>query len=79
MIKAQNKTKNKSNNSIYQYYSSGILIFQFLGIYSHEHHLPLQHPFPIIVPMLLKRCGQLPVRWKNLLQRRWNIIEYIPG
>jgi len=48
--------------------------FKFLDRYSHEHHIPLQHPFLITVPMLPKRYGRLPVRRKSLLQRRQSIM-----
>ena len=56
--------------------SSGIhfSIFRFLGKCSHEHHLPLRHPFRITVPMLPQRYRRLPVRRKNLLQRRQSIM-----
>jgi len=65
-----------ADSNIHILRSSGIhfSIFRFLGKCSHEHHLPLRHPFRITVPMLPQRYRRLPVRRKNLLQRRQSIM-----
>jgi len=55
--------------------NNNIQCVQFLDDHSHEHYFPLRHPFPMTAPMLLGRHGQLPVRRKNLLQRRQGITS----